>query len=396
MVNPFTYRCYDLTTGTYLGKLPFTGVSFGVPSLNAPGPFSGALSIGDPRVQRLNWQACTLTGRTAVIVDLGGAVVWGGILWTNNYQKSDSKRALKVGGNSVGSYLQQRLQGADYSTTWSAGADPMLIVEQIVSDALALGTIMGGISIVLHPAGGEGGPQIAPSYSATSLQTVDSIVNTLSQMGYGGGGFDYSFDVGYSSPGVPALTMNIWYPRQGRTADQTQLTVLAKNLIDFTYPVDSTSQANDITETGSGTGGVQPVEAVTTIAGYPKLQRTFSRTQITDQGTLGNIAGGDLALYAWPVITPTITLPLALPGIASAPGALALGAFSIGDDLIWKIDPLAGGGQNSDPRFPQGMNYEWRNTGWTANVADQPGQLSTLVLNLAIPPGEGVAPQPPL
>ena len=393
MTNPFTYRCYDLTTGTYIGKLPFQGVSFGVPQLNAPGPFAGSLPLGDRRVQALNWQACTQTGRTAVIVELAGAVVWGGILWTSNYQKSDQNKALKVAGNSFGSYIQQRLQAADYSTTWAAGADPMLIVQQIVSDALALGTIMGGITIVLHPAGGEGGPQITPSYAASSLQTVDSIVNTLSQMGYGAG-FDYSIDVAYSSPGVPALTMNIWYPRQGRTADQTQLTVLAKNLIDFTYPVDSTSQATDITETGSGTGGVQPVEAVTTLPGYPRLQRTFSRTQINDQGTLGNIAGGDLELYAWPVITPTITLPLALPGMASAPGALALGSFSIGDDLIWKIDPLAGGGQNTEPRFPQGMDYEWRAIGWSANIAEV--GVSTLTLNLAIPPGEGVAPQPPL
>lgn len=397
--NPFRYLAFDVTNRTYLGKLPYQGVTFGVPQLNQPGPFAGALPIADPRVRLLNWQACTYTGRVAVIVDLLGVIVWGGILWTNSYQDSDATKSLKVGGTSFGSYLQQRVQAADYTNTWASGGDPMLIAEQVIGDALTLSNIMGGVTIVLHPAAGESGPLISPSYPSSSLQTIDSMVSIMAQMGYGTG-FDYSFDVAYSSPGVPQVTLNIWFPRQGRTADQTNLVILQRNVIDFTYPVDSTQQADNIWETGSGTGGIQPAEATTSLADYPRLDRTFSRSQVNDEGTLGNIAAGDLWLYAWPVITPTVTLPMALPDSQGNidPRKWSLGGFYLGDDVTWKIDPIAGvqQGYGRSPRFPDGMDYEWRISGWTAKVADQQGQMSSITLNLQMPPGEGVPLQPPL
>jgi hypothetical protein len=373
-----------------------------VPQLNQPGTFQGALSLADPRVQELNWQGCTFTGKTAVIIEQQSVIVWGGIVWTNNYKESDPTKSLAVSGQTFGSYAQHRIQAADYSTTWAAGADPMSVVHQVVSDAFTLGSIMGGISIVLNPPAGEGGPLITPSYPATALQTVDSITSILSQMGFSTG-FDYSYDVTYVG-GLPRVTLNLWYPRQGRTADQTQLTILQKNLIDFTYPVDSTQQGNRIAETGSGTGGVQPVLADASSAlsayGYPILDLTFSRTQVNDDGTLGNIAAGDLFQHAWPVVTPTVTLPLAVPDANGNldPREWSLTQFYLGDDLKWLVDAwnVTSPQYGSSPRFPGGMNYEWRITGYTANPQGASNMPPNLVLNLDTPPGEGVPLPPPL
>src|SRR5262249_46351678 len=133
---------------------------------------------------QFGYKRATSCSNTALFVDFAGHLIWGGILWTSSYDSSDPQKLLKMGATEFGSYFQSRLQADDYSATWAAGADPMLIAEQICEDALAKGTVMGGITLKLSPAGGEGGPQITPTYPGTALQTVDSIVSILSQMGY--------------------------------------------------------------------------------------------------------------------------------------------------------------------------------------------------------------------
>src|SRR6202035_3934559 len=250
--NPFTYSAFDLTTAAALDALPYQGVSFGR-IMNQPGPFTGTLPITDERVQSFDWQDATRPGRTALFVDYLGALVWGGIIWTRGYQKT--KPVLPIGAMEFGSYFQHRLQAFDYSTTFAAGADPMTVAQTVLTDAMAKGTVLGGITLTLNPAGGEGGNQVAPSYPGTSLQTIDSICQTLSQMGYTFG-FDYSFDVAYL-PGTktPGITLNIWYPRMGLTADRTQIVVMVRDTLDYGYPEDATQQADSVTETGSGTGG---------------------------------------------------------------------------------------------------------------------------------------------
>jgi hypothetical protein len=396
MPNPFSYVAWDLLAVAPLDTLPYQNVTFGQ-TQNQPGAFAGALPLASPVVQAMNWNQSTLPSKTALFVDFSGTLVWGGIIWTRTYQKSDPTRSLKVGAMTFGSYFQSRLQAADYSNTWSAGADPMSVIQRVLSDAQAKGTVFGGITLVLNPVGGEGGPLVVPSYPATALQTIDSIISTLSQMGFQFGP-DYSFDVAYL-PGTqtPAVTLNLWYPRQGRTYGQSQLVVLGADCVDYTYPEDGTQQATSVTETGSGTGGIQPADATALLPGYPLLERTFARTFVNDEGTLANIAIGDLGLYCYPVVTPTITIPIAIPDAAGNVNHahIALGDFTLGDDLLWRIDPVAGGGLNTDPRFPHGMQFEWRISSWTATVRDT--GLSTILFDLAIPPIQTIPPpQPPV
>ncbi len=396
MANPFTYLSWDLMAVKPLDALPFQGVTFGQ-KLNAPGPWAGALPLASPAVQAMGWNQATLPSKTALFVDFLGTLVWGGIIWTRTYSKASP--TLKVGASTFGSYFQSRLQAADYSNTWSAGADPMLVAQQLIADAQAKakGSVFGGIPLVLNPVGAEGGPRVAPSYPATSLQTIDSILSTLSQMGYTFG-FDYSFDVAYL-PGTstPAVKLNLWYPRQGRTYTQSQLVILGSDCVDYTYPEDGSQQATSITETGSGTGGIQPTNAAAEIAGYPLLEKTFARTFVNDPGILANIAFGDLGILGYPVVTPTITIPITLPDASGNvnQGKINFGDFGVGDNLLFRIDPVGGGGENTDPRFPSGMSFEWRMTDWTATVPDK--GLPTLLFDLAVPPVQSIPPpQPPV
>lgn len=406
--NPFTYPAWDLVAGEPLDTIPYGSVQFGAP-LNQPGSWSGQVSLAALSSAALaaaqqagtgpqfSYQRATSCSNTALFVDFLGTLVWGGILWTSGYDSSDPSKLKKMGATEFGSYFQQRIQAADYSATWAAGQDPMLIAQQVIEDAQAKGTVMGGITLVLNPAGGEGGPEITPSYPGTALQTIDSIVSILSQMGYTAG-FDYTFDCAYL-PGTqtPAVTMNLWYPRKGRTAAQSQLVLLSSDCT-FTYPVDGTQQATSITETGSGIGSILPATASVVLPDYPLLERTFARSQINDDGTLAAITLGDLGLYCFPVVSPTFTVPVRWDsdtGTVPPDAPLQFGTFDRGDDFLFRVDPIAGAGQNTDPYFPEGCEFEWRINSWQCNVADK--GLSTIVLSAGIPPLQTIPPpQPPL
>lgn len=403
---PLKYVAWDLEEWVELDPLPYAGVSFGE-TINTPGPFSGTLAIADPRVYRFDWASATRTGRTALFVDQGGTLIWGGIIWTRQWDEFSVPQLLAISANTFGSWLGSRLQANDYTSTFAAGADPMVVTETLMNDALAVDNLAGGITVVLNPIGGSG-QSVSVSYPNTQLQTLNSIFTTLSGMGYTYG-YDFSFDCEYiSGTTEPQVVMNIWYPRQGDTAEVSGLLVMHRQVIGFSYDEDSTKQFTEITETGSGSGGIQPAPVSVDIPGYPALQAVKSRAQITDQGVLQNVAVGDVAMAAYPVTTPTLSLPLPLPDPVNFPdepgflnpAMIGFGDFNLGDDLIHVISPvpldangIASYGLMNSPRFPAGYRFEWRIVQWTATVADS-GQ-SAILFDLAVPPSSTLPPPAP-
>jgi hypothetical protein len=391
--NPFVYKAFDLMSMEELDPLPYTGVSFGR-QVNSPGPWTGGLLISDPSVRELRYLESSRPARTALFVDYLGTLIWGGMVWTRKYK--ESTRTLSVGAQEFGSFFQQRLQALDYGSTWEteAGENPLLIVQKIVEDAQAKELEMcgkyaaGKIGFAINSTAGEA-PPIKVSYPGTQLQTIDSIVSTLSQMGLTAG-FDYSFDVEYL-PGTktPGVTMNLWYPRQGRTAGETGITLQASDMTDNEYPEDGTKQATSVTATGSGSGGLQPADVIAEEAlleGYPLLEAMVSHTQVNDQSVLVNVAFGEARLRAWPVVTPTQIVPVPLPDSEGNPDPtkFSFGSFSLGDDFIWRVDPVSGEGENRSPRWPKGMDAEWRINGWTCTVPNQ--GVPTLTIDPGTPP----------
>jgi hypothetical protein len=402
--NPFTYEARDLLTWEALDGLPYQGVSFGK-ILDQHGTWQGSLPLGEPRVQLFDWKDATRPGRTALFVDLQGTLVWGGIIWTTSYESDDPTKSLKVSATEFGSYFQHRLQAEDYGSEstvgklWEeTGEDPMKILKRVIEDAQAAeaasaGYITGSkIPIVLHsPEGSEFDVKV--SYPGTSLQTIDSINSTLTQIGFGPG-YDFSWDCEYVE-GVPTVVLNLYRPKKGRTPEESEIVILGRDTTKWTWPEDATSQATEVVETGSGTGGSVPARASTNYPGYPLLQKATARTQIGTESLLEEIALGDLALVGWPVVTPTIVLPASLPDTpAEERKALALGEYDVGDEFVFAIDPMEGGGTNTDPRFPGGMEYPLRINQWTCTPGDK--GLSTVQLDCGITVLQYVpVPQPP-
>ena len=371
-VSQWTYKFYDLVTHSFLGTLPLTNVSFSQ-ALNTPGSFSGQMSLKDSRVQALTPADITQPGRAALYVDYGGVIVWGGIVQTRTFSRSSG--TISISGQQSWSYFQQRLLANDYSTTWSTiPSAPNFIAAGIINDAMTAGNIGGNGS-----GGTTNGIQISyygfmptsayitPSYPITQPQTVDSVVTQLAQMGYTLG-FDFSLDAAYNSAGIPALYLSFWYPRRGRIAGSTGLTINTAGAIDYEYPEDATKAANKIVETGSGSGVTQiPVQDLVPVQqGYPLLERVISASNVSDPTVITNLAKYNLAMYHYPVATPTITLPVDYV-------ACPLGQYITGDDVRWIID--------QDERFLASQDAFWRIVQFDVTVPERGIATQKITLN---------------
>lgn len=386
--NAWTYKLYDLVTHTFLGTLPFKGVSFSK-ALNTQGSFSGSINVKDSRITALDPSALTTPGKTALYVDLNGTIVWGGIIWTRQFSRSTGM--LSIGGQETWSYFAHRIQANDYTvpptinfgrgagapTYWSANpADPVLISAQVVYDALgafSIGgtTATGGVGISIQGNGlTPSAAYVSPSLPITQNQTVDQIVTQLSSLPYLTG-FDFSLDAAYNSSGLPALTLNFWWPRRGRIAGSTGLTINTSGAMDYDYPEDGTAIGNKITETG-GQGVYQQIAQDAGLigsGGYPLLEKVINKSNVTDPVVLKYMSSYDLALYRLAVATPSVTIPIDYP-------SMALGDYIVGDDVRWIID--------ADERFPNGSDSYWRVV--SSNVSVPDSGIATQKLTFNTPP----------
>lgn len=414
--GPLTYLLYDLRSGAYKGRLPLTNVTFGSQLLQ-PGSFSGTLDLASTAIQYLGPVNITAPARTALLIDYAGALIWGGIIWPRSYKYNAQSRQLQVNATELWSYLQSaRMQAGDYSAPpyssltgpsvkmpiWDASGtdtqgvyDALLIAWQLISDALSVtnGNILGGMGIAANGytspaaylASGTQTPQAdylgGLNYPLASVQQLGSIINIIAQEGMGVG-FDYGIDVAYSAgPGSPPVaTVNLSYPRRGRTYAENQLVLNCGNAIEYEIPEDGTQAANTIYEQGSSGSLIVSQNVDPINAGYPILEQLKSRANIQSANllnVLGSLGASDLATLSFPVTTPTVTTDLFT-------GSVPLGEFVVGDDVRWIIPASDGKGGVFDPRIPGGLDGEWRITGYSATVADA-GQ-SKLTLNLTVPP----------
>lgn len=412
--SPFVYAFYDLSTGAYKGRLPLAGVTFGSQLLGA-GSFSGTIDLASQAVQNMNPLGVTAPARTALIVDYLGAVVWAGIVWPRDYDFNGSGRKLTVTATELWSYIQgARVQATDYSAPpysgisgtskmpiWDATStdgsgvyDPVLIAWQLISDALGVryGNLLGGLSIAANSyttaasylASGTGTPSsnyLSVTYPYASIQQLGMIVNMLAVNGYGTG-FDYGIDCAYSAgPGSPPIaTVNLSYPRRGRSYAQNSLVLNAGTAISYKPSEDGTQTGNTVYEQGSSSALSVSQNLAALQGGYPLLEQIKSRSQIQSgniMAVLAQIGITDLALASYPPATPAVVTDL-------FSGSLPLGEFTVGDDVRWIIPKTGGDGQVFDPRFPNGLDEEWRITAWSASVGDD--SQSTLTTTLQLPP----------
>lgn len=349
------YRMYDFRSMTLVSELPLHGVSFGQ-RLNTAGSFSGTMVLSAPNLRALAPLTATQPGRTLCVVDINGTIVWGGVIWTRQYQKST--RSVQIGGQEAYSYFARRVQAKDYSTTFASPTDACVIAKTVIQDAIAVPySALSNMTVqIVYQTPTSSSNYIVAAYPITQLQTIDQIVGTLSQMGYGVG-FDFTISWAYNGSGIPTPTFTIWYPRSGAEySSSSQLLDAGKQDQDYTWPEDATGQANKIYGTanqGSGTADTAVIDPGSLNAGYPLLEQVNNYTQVNTGSELNALSAGSLATITQPIATPVVTVdPF---------GPFALGSFALGDDVRCYVGPEADipglwgvVGDETDERWPGG------------------------------------------
>ena len=118
-----TYRYFvtDIVSNTLLAEIPFQGVSYGR-ALKGAGSFSGNIPVID-KTASFNLYDSTMPGKTALYVTRNGICVWGGVIWSRNYNLIS--RTLDINASEWTSYLFRRRVWK----TWSHDLGATIVVS---------------------------------------------------------------------------------------------------------------------------------------------------------------------------------------------------------------------------------------------------------------------------
>ncbi len=122
-LEPAVYRYFttDIVSNTLLAEIPFQGVSFGR-ALKGAGSFSGKIPVID-KTASFNLYDATMPGRTAIYATRNGICVWGGIIWSRQYNLISKE--LDINASEWTSYLHRRRVWK----TWSHDLGATIVVS---------------------------------------------------------------------------------------------------------------------------------------------------------------------------------------------------------------------------------------------------------------------------
>lgn len=375
----YRYIFADLLTNATLAELPLKRVSFSQ-MLNGVGTFTGYLPIGDPQVAKLQPWTQTPGGRTALYVDRGGRIVWGGIVVTRRYSEGSTAQG------SVGSFMmeidasefmwyfrEKRIITAD--TTFTA-ADQMTIPGSLINTAQS---VRGGNIGVNVPSFPNSGVARTITWKGTDRKKVGQAIIDMSQLDQG---YDWAIRVDYGlggqPAGVPGKQLALGYPRLGIPFTTSGwMFEFPGNISDYSWSEDSSLQAITAYVQGNGTGStmVQSSNTVTSFldAGYPLLEDVFQAKDQTDPNLIAARAVAAAKAYSSPIALPQI--------VVRADRDPVLGSYAVGDDANIRI---------TSPQYPAqpgtvGYDVFWRIVGINVQPQDD-GQPEDVFLTLgAIP-----------
>jgi hypothetical protein len=329
LVQPiYTYEVADLRTGVRFGDLPLTGVRYGK-RLNDSGTLTGQFQIESRNAEKRQVEDAydwTTPAKRSLTVYRDERPVWGGIIWTSNYNSAQG--TVTVGAGDYWSYFDHRYvlpvlaltprPGAndkapsiDYVATrltTYTGVDQNLIARNLVTLAQShtggsLGIVMdSSLSAVTRDRVYEGHQLIAVGEALRELTAVL-------------GGPDLLFDVvGVDAQGRPIRTLLQGDPYLG-TQSSTHTFEYGANLVHYTWPRDGTSMATRQFANGDGTaeGALIAASENTTAytsdgGGWPLLEGEQQYSGVLLEQTLQDHADGQQGARRRPVVLPKFTV----------------------------------------------------------------------------------------
>lgn len=377
----YRYLVTDLLTTTIIAELPLTNVTWGQ-ALNEAGQFSGEMLLSDSRIVSYLGtgatnpiEACTVPGKTGLYVERNGQLIWGGIIWSREYDSGSQK--LRLGGKEFDSYFGKRCITSD--EVFDEGTDQFTVVKRLVDvvQSVPRGNI--GINTSLVGTCGQGLADILPILEYEHRNLLDVIVD-LSKQGPPFG-FDFHVDVAYDIFGNPTQNLRLFYPHKSSNYDPESATYpmleFPGTALSYAFPEDGSSIANIVYAFGPGTNEGQYISiAYGNNDGFPVLEDVITYSQIPDPRIVDRLAQSEARVRVVPVTTMSMVWSPQPTSMSSSVDASFLAPvhasgpnfdeFTIGDQFRIRI---------TDARFPSGVELSRRLANFDVQVGDDGAEL---------------------
>jgi hypothetical protein len=336
----YRYLTYSARTGAYLDELPLSGLRY-TERLNDIGELSANLDLSARTASGRSladaYVSASAPRRTRLFVERDGVLVWSGIIWRRR-RALGSDGVVQLQALDDFSYFARRKLTVSRSYT---GVDQLAVARDLISWAQSQPA--GDVRIELRSE--TSGVLLTRTPIAWGYE-YRNIADLLTELAAADNGFDFAFRPAYDSLGHPTVTLELYYPRRGRTATSSNLVFFnasnsGGNLIDWDLDESGLDSATSVYGIGAGEGEsmVQAVATRTELldAGYPMTEAVASYKTITDGATLvgltiADVAGRSADQRTWSIVVD--------PDDISVP----FGTWTVGDDARVVID--------DDPLFP--------------------------------------------
>ncbi|MFF0744220.1 hypothetical protein ACFYVL_27860 [Streptomyces sp. NPDC004111] len=323
-MNASTYRAVlcDLRSDQVLDVLPLTELSLDdyigkIGSATATVPLPNRSIAARAR-------AAVEPGRTALWIERGREIWWGGILWTANLTGDERGRlGLQVQAAGWASYLEHR---SVFHTQEAKQTDQYDIVRGLI--AYAQNTEGGDIGI-------EYGAEPSGTLRDRTYRRYDQprIGELIDQLASVEGGFEWRI-MSFRDPGSGRRVKRLQLGSPIIQAGTSEVVLDRPGpVLSYGWPVDATVQATAWQTRGATDNRNQAAESVPLLsellvdrdgiaAGWPRLDGTSDHSTVTEQRTLDAHARADLAAARRPQTIPEVTV--ALGRIALSPALLGV------------------------------------------------------------------------
>lgn len=355
----YRYLFADLLTNSIIGELPLTGVNF-TQQLNTAGTFTGHLLLSGVNATALNISTATIPGRTAIYVDRGGILVWGGVLWNREYNSTE--QTLSFQSREFESYFERRKVT---TTQIFTNTDQLTIANSLLNTAQS--ATNGNIGVQTSPA--TSGVLVNRTYYSYELKNVYQAIQDLSKQL---NGFDFNIQVAYDGGGNPTKTLVLSYPKSGTTYSATNPSAPvfqfpSGNIIEYNYPEDALIAANKIYALGAGSNEGKLIATATDptllAAGFPLLEQEANYSDITDATMLAGLATGQIKATSYPPTTLRVVAPPSENPV--------FGTYLLGDECRVII---------TDNRFPTTLDAIYRLVALSVTPGEDGPERITLTL----------------
>ncbi|MER5783734.1 hypothetical protein ABT104_18725 [Streptomyces mobaraensis] len=297
----------DLRSDQLLDVLPLQGVSLD-DYIGKTGTASGTIPITNAGIAE-RVRAAVVPGRTALWLERGREIWWGGIVWTTSLQSSTRGfLTMQVQAATFDSYLDHRMLT---DTLDSKGVDQYDIVRTLLD--YVQGTPGGDIGITY-----DGAPSKVlrdRTYSRYDLPKIRDLINQLAGVE---NGFEWRI-AAYRHPESGRRVKELQLGSPIRTGTTEIVLDHPGPVLSYTWPVDATAQANGWQSRGATDNHNQAADShpimsellvadADIAAGWPRLDGSSDYSTVSTQSVLDAHARADWTRARAPLTIPDVTV----------------------------------------------------------------------------------------